>query len=302
MRDVIYVESRFFVSTVKNSFKFLDLVKKEEKIVPFDDVGYLIFENSNSYFSKKMVERCLEYDIEILFCDSKHSPVAVISSVYGQNQRLKKLKGQLELSSKAKKRLWRKIVVSKINNQADCLIQVAGKNEDGQFLQIITKNVDEGDYSNREAYAARRYFPALFGPKFKRGRYDDIVNSGLNYGYALIRSLIRKEIVTHGLEPSWGIHHESTENPFNLSDDLIEPFRPFVDMYVYEHLFENDVYGLELEDKKLLLKILFLRCVIDNKVYVIADAVRVVVESYLTCIDKNSATGIKVPSFIEGGI
>lgn len=116
MRDVVYVENRYYVSVKNNSFRFFDLVNKKEKFIPFEDIGFLIFENKNSFFSKRMIDACLKENIEIIFCDSKHSPIAVMSSIYGQNQRLKKLKDQLAFSSKSKKRVWRKLVIAKINN------------------------------------------------------------------------------------------------------------------------------------------------------------------------------------------
>lgn len=302
LRDVVYVENRYYVSVKKNSFRFFDLLNKKEKFIPFEDVGFLVFENKNSFFSKRMIDVCLKEDIEIIFCDSKHSPIAVISSIYGQNQRLKKLKNQLAFSSKSKKRTWRKLVIAKINNQADCLIQVANQVDSGKNLKLVGKQVEDGDPQNKEAYAARRYFVALYGGNFKRGRFDDIINSGLNYGYAILRSVIRQQLIIHGLEPSWGVHHISTENPFNLSDDLIEPFRPYVDILVYENLYKKGIYSLKTENKKDLLQVLFSRCVIDGKVYTLADAIAVEVNSYVSCIEKQSASPLKLPIFIEGGI
>lgn len=299
---MVYVKNRYFVSTKENSFRFYDLVKKEEKYIPFDDVSILIFEHRNSFFSMKLINTCVKENILLLFCDEKHSPLVLFSNVYGQNQRMKKLKSQLAISSKAKKRIWRKIVIGKINNQADCLIQVAKKVDEGKMLQLVGKQVEDGDVTNREAYAARRYFLFLFGNDFKRGRYSDLVNSCLNYGYALLRAVIRKELVIHGLEPSWGIHHESTENPFNLSDDLIEPFRPFVDLLVYENFQGKDTEILDDEGKKSLFQIFFTRCVIDGKVYSVADAVPVMVNSYLACLEKDSASPLKIPVFAAGGI
>lgn len=301
MRDCIYVEHQYFVSTTKDSFKFVNVVTKEKQYIPFDDVECLIFENERSYFSKRMVTACMVQDIAVLFCDNKHSPVTMLTSDYGRSHRLKRLNMQISLGSKVKKRLWRKIVMGKINNQADCLELITNNQDMAKLLFLTGKQVDEGDTTNREAYAARRYFISLFGPNFKRGRYDDAVNASLNYGYALIRAMIRREIAIHGLEPSLGIHHESTENPFNLSDDLIEAFRPFVDSFVYDNIFVEDVFALELEEKKELLSILTQQCVIDEKVCALTDAIKVSVTSFVSCLDKNSAAPLKLPTFIQGG-
>lgn len=301
MRDCIYVEHQNFVSVVTNSFKFVNVVSKETTYIPFSEIECLIFENELSYFSKKMVTKCMEENIALLFCDKKHSPVTMLTNDFGHSKRLKRLNLQMSLGNKVKKRLWRKIVIGKINNQAVNLQLLTENNDMGKMLVLASKQVDEGDTKNREAYAARRYFTTLFGPNFKRGRYDDVVNASLNYGYALIRAMIRREIAVHGLEASVGIHHQSIENAFNLSDDLIEPFRPFVDSYVYENIFNEGALTLELGEKKALLNILLENCIIDEKVCTVTDAIKVAVTSFVNCLDKNSSSPLKLPSFIEVG-
>lgn len=115
--------------------------------------------------------------------------------------------------------------------------------------------------------------------------------------------LIRREIVIHGLEPSWGINHISTSNPFNLSDDLIEAYRPFMDWWVVTQVLPlaDQKLGLTQEDKQVLLKVLFEKCVIDGKVYALADAIGLTVDSYVHCLKLNSSGGLKLPTFIQGG-
>lgn len=301
MKDIIYVEHKHFISTKKESFRFVNTITKNEFFVPFDEVDYLIFDNEHSYFSKSVVSACLQRNIGIIFCDAKHVPITTITSEFGYYQRLKNLELQWNLSSKIKKRLWRKIVISKINNQASCLDEWTNQKETVTSIILTGKQVTEGDQTNREAYASRLYFSALFGKDFRRGRFEDSINAGLNYGYALLRAAIRKEIVYHGLEPSLGIHHCSSENPFNLSDDLIEPFRPFVDAFVYEKIYVPRLIDFDLETKKELLKVLFEKCVIDGKVYSLSDAIKVSAESLLIAIKKDKVAPLLLPSFIEGG-
>lgn len=301
MKNTIYVERQYYVTAMEHSLKFVDVVKKTEKFIPFDEIEFLVFDDTKSYFSNKLVSACIKNSIGVLFCDDKHMPISMISSDFGCSQRLKRIRQQLDLNQKTKNRLWRKIVVSKINNQSACLKFVAEKVEEADFLTLISKQVDEGDRKNREAYAANRYFYGLFGKNFKRGRYDDAVNAGLNYGYAILRGLIRKELAVHGFEMSFGIHHQSTENPFNLSDDIIEPYRPFADAHVYEFIYQKDVHALELEDKKLLIRLLMEKCVIDGKVCAISDAIKVTATSLIACFENNSASHLKLPSFVEVG-
>lgn len=171
----------------------------------------------------------------------------------------------------------------------------------GRESQSIIKNVTEGDQHNSEAYAARWYFKTIFGADFKRGRTEDLINAGLNYGYAILRSVIRRELVMRGLEPSPGIHHASTDNPFNLSDDLIEPYRPFVDDFVLSHLLTTAHESLELDDRKMLVQILLQKCVIDNQVMRLGDALQTTVDSFVAAVEAGSSARIKLPAFIEGG-
>lgn len=301
MKDFIYVEHQHFVTVARNSFRFVNVIDKQERFIPIDDVEYLIFDHERSYFSKKVITVCMRHNIGILFCDHKHSPLTTLVTDYGYSLRFKRLQDQLALNQKTKNRLWRKVVIMKINNQAACLLQMTNQTKQAKNIQLISKQVEDGDPKNREAQAARQYFSALFGSNFKRGRFDDAVNASLNYSYALLRAMIRRELAMHGLEPSIGIHHKSSENPFNLSDDILEPFRPFADAYVYEKIFNENVLSLEIEEKKQLLKLFFEKCIINGKVYSVADAIKVAADSFVSCLDKNSSGPLKLPSFIEVG-
>lgn len=303
MKNILYVEKRNFVATSKNGIKVVSVIDKVEKYFAYEDIGIIIFDNKHSYFSENLIRKCAEYNIALLFCDVNHSPLILFESIYGQEKRLLLLQKQLELLNKVKSRLWKKIVVTKIENQARALERCTESKEQVELIRSVVTNVTEGDKRNAEAYAARVYFISLFGKNFKRGRYDDIINSSLNYGYAILRMLIRREIVIHGLEPSWGINHISTSNPFNLSDDLIEAYRPFVDWWVVTQVLPlaDQNLGLTQEDKQALLKVLFEKCVIDEKVYALADAIGLTVDSYVHCLKLNSSGGLKLPTFIQGG-
>ncbi len=301
MKDIVYVEHQHYVSVVQSSFRFVNLVSKEERFIPFDDVEWLIFDHERSYFSNRLVSLCMEKNIGVMFCDKKHSPLTCLTPDYGHSQKLARLKLQIALTKKMKNRLWRKIIIAKINNQADCIALMTTNKQTAKTIQLMGKQVTEGDKTNRESQAARVYFPTLFGTGFKRGRYDDAVNASLNYGYALLRAVIRKELIIHGFEPSLGINHESSENPFNLSDDMIESYRPFVDAYVYEMIYTDLVLSLGVEEKKKLLHIFFEKCIIEGKVCTILDAIKVTVISYKHCLEEDSSAPLKLPVFIEVG-
>lgn len=304
MKNILYVEKRNFVSSNKHGIKAVNIVDKSEQYFAYEDVGMIIFDNVQSYFSEKLIRKCVQHNIVLLFCDEQHSPLLLLDNVYGQSRRFKILGNQISLPAKAKGRIWHKIVVAKIENQARCLELLERPKDEVGLIRSSKKNVVNNDEHNTEAYAARMYFQYLFGKGFKRGRYDDLINASLNYGYAVLRMLIRKEIVAHGLEPSFGVNHISEENPFNLSDDLIEAYRPIVDLWIIEQVLNSasEVDNeLTLERKQMIIRVLLEKCVIADKVYHLGDAIKLTVDSYLNCLTTKSASGLKLPSFIEGG-
>lgn len=157
------------------------------------------------------------------------------------------------------------------------------------------------DRTNRESVAARLYFQNLFGKKFKRGRYDDKINSALNYGYSILRSFIKKELAIHGFEMSLGIKHHSTENPFNLADDIIECYRPFVDSMTYDLIFNKHITNFGVTEKKMMLQILYENCLIDKKIVRLTDGIKITVQSLIKCCEENTPTHLLLPKLIEVG-
>ncbi|EFU73219.1 type II CRISPR-associated endonuclease Cas1 [Enterococcus italicus] len=301
MKDIIYVERKYFLTVKGESIKFVNVMDKTEKYIPLDDVEWLIFDHPSSYFSNKLITECMVRGIGVLFCDGKHSPDAILLNQFGHRQRLTRVNHQLSVSNRTKKRLWKKIIRTKIHNQAQCIDQLTDNQKSRDYLMSLSNSVQEGDSSNREAVAAKIYFTALFGENFRRGRYDDVVNSGLNYGYALVRGMIKKELARYGVEQSFGIHHKSSENPFNLADDIIEPFRPFVDRSVYENFYLTEKTTFEHTDKQALFQVFFDSCIIQGKVFQLTDAINQAVQSFVKSIDQNSATALTVPQFVEVG-
>lgn len=164
-----------------------------------------------------------------------YSPSGMLLSYIGQNKQTEIQYLQIENKKPLEKKLWQLIIKEKIKNQSKVLDLFHKENK----LQHIYKTVLSGDSDNREAYAARLYFKSLFGDEFIRDKDLSGVNSFLNYGYAILRSSLARYVVAAGLNPSYGVGHCNKLNPFCLVDDLIEPFRPLVDAYVYR-LFENN--------------------------------------------------------------
>lgn len=300
MKNVLFVENKYYVTSNDYGVKFVNTIDKSVEVFPFEDIEWLIFCHKNSYFSNRLIQTCLENNVGIMFCDNKMTPLTLFVSETCHNDRLTRLKEQIDLSTRTKNRLWRKIVISKILNQAEVIKNNCGECETYQTLIKISKDVLEGDYNNRESYAAKLYFSKLFGKRFKRGRYTDDINAGLNYGYAILRAAIKRSIAIHGLEGSLGINHHSIENSYNLADDIIEPFRPMIDEFVYTSIYESQS-TFDKTVKREFYTILLKTCIIDNRVLSINDSIEVFINSLIRCISRNNSTKLLLPKMKEFG-
>ena len=200
--------------------------------IPLEDINCIIIENQTVTVSAYLLQKMADMGITVYVCDEKHLPNAVLLPMVRHSRHFKILKYQIEAGKPLQKRLWQQIVVRKIRNQALCLayLDLDGSEE----LMKKCKEVQSGDRTHVEAKAAAFYFKSLYGLGFSRGN-DHVINSALNYGYAIVRGLIARSIVCYGLEPSIGVFHHSELNNFNLADDMIEPFRPLVDLYVAQN-------------------------------------------------------------------
>lgn len=201
----------------------------QEVTVPMEDITSVLIESQSVTLSAAAIQALSNAGATVYFCDEKHMPAALVLSMNQHSRQLRLLKQQIKLTDAIKKRVWQQVVSCKISNQARCLSLLSKKG--AEDLKYLANTVRSGDPDNLEAQAASSYFPALFGRGFARGD-DCLVNSMLNYGYAIVRGAVARNLVMHGIEPCLGIFHHSELNQFNLADDLMEPFRPLVDLFV----------------------------------------------------------------------
>lgn len=230
----------------------------------------------------------------VYFCDERHFPCGVLLPLNSHSRQLKILHMQLELKKPLKKRLWQQIIQQKIINQAECL-KICGNNG-YEKLAVMAKKVQSGDSSFIEAQAAAQYFRLLFGEEFRRKNKPsknetDIENAALNYGYAIIRAAIARNLIVYGFEPSMGIFHHSETNRFNLADDLLEPFRPVVDLYTVQNI-EGD--KLNPENKKQLFGLLNMEIRSGNEQHSLMYAVERTVKS-LAAVCRNNDGQLILP-------
>ena len=224
----------------------------ESKRVPIEDIGIIVVENQEVIMSMPLINALAENNVATVICDRRMMPAVLIQPLEGNTTQGERYKDQMAATLPLKKNLWMQTIEAKIKNQAK-LLDKTGK--DGRLLKPYFENVKSGDADNREGAAARIYWKQLMGDSFQRTRLQDGVNSLLNYGYTILRAATARALVGSGLLPAFGIYHRNRYNAFPLADDIMEPYRPFVDEKVNELLLEGKT-ELTRETKMELLKIL----------------------------------------------
>ncbi len=202
----------------------------EEKYIHLSEIDTIIVDSIAVSISSYLLKELADNKINIIFCDEKHNPFGELNSFYSSHNTSKKILTQIKWNNKQKDELWSLIVKNKIINQALLLHKI--KSDNYELLMNYVNDVRVGDKTNREAHSAKVYFNSLFTKKFIRNASDDI-NAALNYGYSILLSNFNKEIINNGYLTQLGIHHKSEFNQFNLACDLMEPFRPIIDNFVY---------------------------------------------------------------------
>ena len=229
---------------------------EQVKTVPIEDIGVVVFDNKQLTYTQALVEKLLDNSCAIITCDSSHMPVGMMLPLSGHTLQSERFTHQIEASLPIKKQIWQQTVQAKIANQAAVLKYATGK-EHGNMLQWAG-SVRSGDPDNLEARAAANYWKTLFNEDledFVRGRYEDSPNDLLNYGYAVLRATVARSLVCSGLLPTLGVHHHNRYNAYCLADDIMEPYRPFVDKLVFEIVRENDLWVMDTGMKARLLSI-----------------------------------------------
>lgn len=278
----------------KISYKNRFLVVKQgidEKYIHLSEIDTIIVDSISVSITSYLLKELSENKINIIFCDDKHNPFGELKSFYSSHNSSKKIISQSKWSSKKKDDLWNEIVKNKIMNQALLLNKI--KSENYNLVLSYIEEVKSGDKTNREGHAAKVYFNSLFGKNFVRNDSDNI-NSALNYGYAVLLSTINKEVINNGYLTQLGIHHKNEFNEFNLSCDLMEPFRIIIDNFVYF----NRAREFDSNYKLDLVNIFNDKFKYNGKSYTLKDTLKLYVKNTLDCIEKD--TDYKGFMFYEG--
>ena len=268
-------------SAVKITVKNQQLVIEGEAngSVPIEDIRTLMIESRSASITSYALSALSEEGVCVYICDEKHLPSAILQPLGRYSRQRKQIMTQLAQSKPALKRMWQDIVVAKITNQALTLVLCGVDAAYARQIGHMTVKVQSGDPTNVEGQAAALYFPYLFGHGFTRNEENN-VNAALNYGYAIVRGYIARVLANYGFEPCIGIHHHSELNNYNLADDLIEPFRPLVDLYVFHHLIDGE---LTPSNKRELCNILNYEMVSGDERHSMAYAIERLVHSLERC-------------------
>lgn len=278
----------------KLSYKNRFLVVKQdndEKYVHLSEIDTIIVDSIVVSISTYLLKELSDSKINIIFCDEKHNPFGELSSYYSSHNTSKKIQKQINWLKENKDKMWQNIIKNKIINQALMMKKINSNKY--ELLLTYIEDVLSADKTNREGHAAKVYFNELFGKDFVRNESDNI-NAALNYGYAILLSTINKEVISNGYLTQMGIHHKNEFNEFNLSCDLMEPFRIVIDNFVYY----NQEKELNTEFKLDIVNIFNSRYTYENKKYTLKDIIKLYVKNTLEALDE--ADKYKEFSIYEG--
>lgn len=272
----------------------------EEKRIPIDDIYSVLVDNQQCNMTVASINRLSNNGTHIIFCDEKHNPSSIILPYSIHYRPLNVVKKQIMMSDLFKDALWDKIVSSKIRNQAKVLELCNKTPARIKRIYELSTEVCNGDEGNREGIAAKLFFKEMYGSEFIRMN-DDGINHALNYGYSIIRSAVCKTLVSYGYYCVIGIHHINELNPFNLADDLMEPLRPVIDMWVDDNASEI-LDKLSREQRNELASITNQTIEWNNKIMKIRNAIDKYVSSFTSATERQSSKLLVCPEIIRGNI
>jgi CRISPR-associated protein Cas1 len=261
--------------------------------VALEDVAYVILDTAHATLSASLLSACMESGVAIIVTDARHMPSGLLLPFHSHHRQSGVANLQSSASEPLRKQCWRRIVVAKIENQATHLGNQG--RPAASVVRAMSKHVGSGDPDNVEARAARAYWSALFD-NFTRDDQADLRNKLLNYGYAVMRAAIARALVAFGCLPALGVHHASITNAFNLADDFIEPYRPFVDAMAAElakgRALEEE---MKIDDRRALAGVLQREARLNGEKFTLLAASEKTVESFVRALEGASAALLRLP-------
>ena len=273
------------------SMNYMVVRGEETQRIFLDEIAILIIENNAVSLTGCLLSELVERKVKIIFCDGTRTPQSELVPYYGCHNDSLKIKYQLAWDENTKKAVWTSIVSRKIENQVYILDKYR-KEKESALLYSYIQEILPGDSTNREGHAAKVYFNALFGMDFSRNDDENIVNAALNYGYSLILSAVNREVSANGYLTQLGLFHDNQFNHFNLSCDIMEPFRTIVDDEVKIRNFAK----FEKDEKHILVQLLNKSVTIGGTEQTILNAIKIYTKSVFDALNENNIYLIK---FVE---
>ena len=233
IKRTLYIGNPSYLKLKQNQLVITDALTQEEKgEVSIEDIALVLLDHFQITISNQVLIQLQGNNVAVITCDAHHLPLGMMLPLYGHTHYSERVKHQLEASEPLKKHLWKQTVQVKIKNQ-QALLQL--NNRPYEAMDSYWQATKSGDTTNTEGKAAQHYWKHLF-PNFQRDRFGDGPNTLLNFGYAVLRSMVARALVSSGLLPVLGIFHRNKYNPYCLADDIMEPYRPFVDKRVVNYV------------------------------------------------------------------
>ncbi len=260
--------------------------------VPIEDIHHIFAHGSNIRLSTMDLSILAQNKVGMTTLDERYLPTAIVIPFEGHARQSKLMHAQVETGKDTYRDLWKQIINKKVSNQARALSILGLEGADIVFAHINA--LDEDNIDSIEALAAKDYF-SYYHEGLNR-RVDDPINSRLNYGYAVVRSTIARSLVAEGFHPTFGIHHDSQLNPFNLADDLIEPYRPMVDLVAHNVIGAN--LFLNKSERRAMTQVLYNACMMDNSTINILKSVELMCDSLKRIILTDSTEQLALPTIL----
>ncbi|ARJ51066.1 type II CRISPR-associated endonuclease Cas1 [Staphylococcus lutrae] len=290
---IVYVAEVNRLSLNLNSLK---IVKGDDEYkIPLNDIFAIVIEDLTVSITARLLVELSDYNILVIFCNQKHLPECVMQPVSGHYRQYNQTRAQLSWDHARKEELWKWIVKKKINNQIECMKHCQIDNERIEKMYELYRSVQIFDKNNIEGQAAKYYFNSFF-TNFNRDNEDLLENAVLNYGYAILNAAIGRTLVAKGLIPSLGIHHIGGRNHFNLASDLIEPFRPLVDLYLMKYPPES---FMTKEYRVKLVNLLHARVEIDGKMQTVIRAIELMIQSVIDYFREGQTSLLMFPNLAK---
>ncbi|MBE0650583.1 MAG: type II CRISPR-associated endonuclease Cas1 [Bacteroidales bacterium] len=293
IKRTLYFGNSCYLSKSKNQLS-IELGDDTKKTVPIEDIGMIILDHYQIRITNAVLQSLVENNVAVLTNDSSHLPVGLMLPLATHSTYTEKLKYQIDASLPLKKNLWQQTIKKKILNQAALLSQL---DIDTDRMEYWASQVKSGDPDNYEARAAAYYWNSLFDNEFRRSRFGGPPNNLLNYGYAILRAVVARSLVASGMLPALGIHHRNKYNAYCLADDIMEPYRPYVDLKVLTIL-EPDGFDGELttDVKRQLLEIPATDIIINGNDSPLMVGIQQTTASLMRCFEGESRK-ITYPDF-----